>query len=345
MKISQKEITPSTKSRRYRFWLPRIAILLGLPILLYYGYCWGLWGRNSLLFQYLFQCSCPPASEEARYPEYVNVIVPACKYLESLHSPSGRLIYVLTEGPGTTSTYLLNFETGEKILFTLPDEGSNYFLTDDLVFHSFYGDDEYILDIKTGVIYPIERFAHGRSNAYINGELNLELMAEELRWVEDIFLIDNDFIVALASDFRTLPEKSFLTGWFDIPGSDPDAVQRFLQQNEIMYHYISDKYPGELASPDGRFIARADGIYLSATEEKIVDGYSGSATFLSGKYFAVRGWAYDNSGVLYSKSIIHWPCLIEGPTISDVPLCIFKIPQPLLLLKIPEEYLVSTEEP
>lgn len=343
MKRTQTE-NSTTKRRGYRFWSIRIAIFLGLPLLLYFGYCWGWWGRSSLLMQYLFQCSCPPASEEVRYPRNVDVIVPACKYLDSVHSPSGRLIYVMAEESGTTSTYLLNLETSDVTSFTLP-EGSTYFLTDNLIFYSIYGNDGYIFDIKTDVTYPVERFARGQSNAYVNGKIDLVLLAKELRSVEDIFLIDNDFIVALVSDFPTSPGKSFLTGWFDIPGSDPDAVQRFLQENDVIYHYVPDQYPGELISPDGRFIARADGIYLSATEEKIVDGYSGSANFPGGKYFAVRGWVYDNSGALYSKSIIHWPCLIEGPTISDVPLCIFKVPQPLLLLKIPEEYITSAQTP
>ena len=338
-KTLQSETPHASKQRGYRFWIIRITLLLGLPFLLYYGYCWGVWGRNSLLLQYLFQCSCPPVSEEARYPEYVDVIVPACKYLESLHSPSGRLLYILAEGTGTPSTYLLNLETGERTSFTLP-EGSNYFLTDDLIFYSIHGNDGYVFDIKTSMTYPIERFTRMRSNAYINGEMNLRLLAEELRGIENIFLIDNDFIVALTPDFRTSLEHSFLSGWFDIPGSDSEAVQRFLQENKINYHHIPDLYPGELISPDGRFIARADGIYLIATGQKIAEGYSGSASYFSGKYFSVRGWAYDSSGALYSKSIIHWPCLIEGPTLSDVTLCFFRVPQPLLKVKVPEEYLL-----
>jgi hypothetical protein len=339
--------TSQTKSplieRTRLFWV-KTALLLSLPLAFYYGYCWGLWGRNSLLLQYLFQCGCPAASEEARYPEYVDVLVPACKYLDSIHSPSGRLLYVTVEESGTISTYLLNLETGERTPFTLPD-GSPYFLTDDLIFYSIHGNDGYVFDIKTSMTYPIERFTRMHSDAYVNGEINLRLLAEELRGMENIFLIDNDFIIALASDFQTSPEHSFLSGWFDIPGSDPDAIQRFLQNNEITYGHVPDRFPGELISPGGMFVARADGIYLSETKERIVEGHSGSATFLSGEYFSVRGWIYDNSGALYSKSIIHWPCLIEGPTLADVPLCIFRVPQPLLMLKVPKEYLISVETP
>jgi len=52
-----------------------LAILLALPFLLYYGYCWGLWGRNSVFLQYFFQCNCPSASEERRYGTQMDVIV------------------------------------------------------------------------------------------------------------------------------------------------------------------------------------------------------------------------------------------------------------------------------
>lgn len=337
MKTEKTDNPNPPKPRGYRFWLTRLTLLLGLPLLLYYGYCWGWWGRGSLLLQYLFQCSCPAISAEARYPEYIDVVVPACKYLESLHSPSGRLIYVLAEGSGTTSTYLLNLETGERTLLTLPDEGSNYFLTDDLIFNAYHRGDEYIFDLFNKIKYPIQRFGNRRPEAYIDGKLNLDFLIAELRGTEDVFLIGDDSIVVFVNGFPERPEDNFIILRSDFPGREADRIEDFLKQNNIIYRYVPDRYPSELISPDGKFVARADGIYLVASGQKIVEGYSGSATFLSGKYFAVRGWTYDGSGVFYSKSIIHWPCLIEGPTLADVPLCIFKVPQPLLILKVPEE--------
>jgi hypothetical protein len=110
-KTPHKEIAQISKPRGYRFWLPRIVLLLGLPLLFYYGYCWGLWGRGSLLLQYLFQCTCPPASEEARYPEEVDVIVPACRQSYVELSPSGRLLAVREEQAGLPSTYLLDLQS------------------------------------------------------------------------------------------------------------------------------------------------------------------------------------------------------------------------------------------
>jgi len=39
MKTVQSETTYASKRRGYRFWISRFALLLGLPLLLYYGYC------------------------------------------------------------------------------------------------------------------------------------------------------------------------------------------------------------------------------------------------------------------------------------------------------------------
>jgi hypothetical protein len=329
----------------YRRWLIRLALFLGLPVLFYYGYCWGLWGRGSLLLQYLFQCSCPPASEEARYPQYVDVIVSACRYNSSILSPSGRLLYVLEEEPGIKPTYLVNLQTDERTPFAMP-EGSNYFLTDSLIFHTLYGDEEYIWDITTGKKYPIRRFANVRPEAYVVGELNLSILAEELREAKEIFLIDDDNVIALGTDFQKYPDRNFNILRSAFPGSDANRAEQFLQQNKINYHYVSDGFPISTISPDGRFIASADGIFSLETGQKIVEGYFARGLFhpYSGKNFSVRGWTYDSTGAIYSKFLN--PCLVEASFfLSDEPGCFFEVPQPLLKLKIPEAYSIPTPKP
>jgi hypothetical protein len=111
----QVETGKASKQRGCSFWIIRFAFLIGLTVLAYYGYCWGLWGRGSLLLQYLFQCSCLAASEEARYPRQVEVIVSACKYVSSRLSPSGRLLLVSEKKNESSTDYLLDLQTMEKI--------------------------------------------------------------------------------------------------------------------------------------------------------------------------------------------------------------------------------------
>src|SRR6185503_11819764 len=274
MKTMPAETDDAPKQRGFGFWLSRFILLIGLGVLFYYDYCSGWWRRSSLLLQYLFQCNCPFASEEARYPDNVDVIVSACKYNGSILSPSGRLLYVQEEESGITSTYLLDLQTDEKIPLALP-EGSNHFLTDDLIFHSYYGDDEYVLDRSTGMKYPIQSVERMQPSVYSNGNVEPDLLLKALLQVNQIFLIDDTFqpVIALSSDFRTYPENSFNFDAFDFSADERNPVEQFLQQNNIDYHFVPDMFPGEALSPDGRFIARADGIYLANTEQKIVEGY------------------------------------------------------------------------
>jgi hypothetical protein len=101
-----------------------------------------------------------------------------------------------------------------------------------------------------------------------------------------------------------------------------------------------------LKSLDGRFVASADGIFSLETGQKILEGYFARGLFhpYSGKNFSVRGWTYDSTGVIYSKFLN--PCLIEASFfLSDEPGCFFEVPQPLLKLKVPDEYITPTQTP
>ena len=286
-KTMHAETDPDSKRRGSRFWLSRFALLLGLGALFYYGYCWGLWGRSSLLLQYLFQCGCPIASEEARYPKQVDVIVPACQHVNSRLSPSGHLLHVQGENSGIPTTYLLDLETNERSSFTLP-ESTFYFLTDDLLYVILYQEGgEYIFDRATENLYPIKKFTSLPSNLYANGH------AEALRRAKYVFLVnDNDTVVALAPDFPTSSERNFLISRFDIQGRAPNRVEQFLQENNIVYQIVLASFPHEVVSPNGRLRARDDGIYLVESNILIAEAPPS----------LVRGWITDGRGVIYSSS-------------------------------------------
>jgi len=342
MKALPSETKDISKRQRRRVWLGCFTIILVSPLFLYYGYCWGWWGRQSLLLQYLFQCKCPVASEEARYPEAVDVVVPACRYAGSILSPSGRLLYVIEQTSTFSSTYLLDLQTNEKIPFTL-GEGDNYFLTDDLLFlsleygHEGYEGGDYILDRTTGKQYPIQLFISLRNDAYVNGELNLEVLATELRDAQDVFVIDNDIIVALKSNFESSSERNFYIRASSL-GYDSDRAERFLQQNGIDYHFVPGPVQEEAVSPDGRFLAREDGIYLAGSGE-IVQAYT--VRGITGEHFSIKGWTSDSSGAIY---YIIDNCLLELPS-YDGGSCSISVPQPLIKLSVPEEYLSPRETP
>jgi hypothetical protein len=334
-----------------RFWNMLLTFSLVVPavlILTYYGYCFGLWGRKILLLQYSFQCSCPSFSEEWRYPQKVDVIVSACpeSWVEEL-SPSGRLLSVYEKN---AQPYILDLTSNEKILLSLPQKSGFHFLTDTLLYVSLSYDNEaysrynenYILDRTTHTTYPILRFQYVYPGSYINARADPTILANALGQARYVFFRDwDDMIIALDPDFPASVEGNFLVERFDIRGENPDRSEQFLQDNNIGYLTILPGFPHEAVSPNGKFIARYDGIYLIETDQKIVDGYKFSwyDRSYSGQYLSVRGWKYDSSGAIYSQYI--GPCLFEPPGL-DGPSCLVEVPQPVLLLRLPEEYLSPT---
>jgi hypothetical protein len=230
--IMQTKSIDSSKQRRSRGWISRSDIFLATPLLillLYFGFCWGIWGRHSLLLHYLFQCGCPAASAETRYPEEVDVIVPACRYVSSILSPSGSLLYIQEKNGISNSTYLLNLQTNEKTSFFIPD-GSNHFLTDNLIFHSFYGNDQYVLDITTGTKYVVRNAKYIQPNISSMGDIEPRLLLEALFTVDQIFLIDEVFqpVVAISLNARSQPEDIFTFNVLDFPGDESSRVKQFL---------------------------------------------------------------------------------------------------------------------
>ena len=347
MKVKTSKTKSTNQSKQPRL-IQKISLgilLFGLTFLMYFGYCWGWWGRNSLFLQLIFQCGCPSSSNEFRYPDEVDVVIPACKYDEITMSPSGKTLYVNKKVVGKDVSYFWNLQTDEKFPFTIPD-GSKYFLTDDVLFLRLdYGKGheggEYILDRVTGQQYPIQEFFFWSSNAKNNGEIDLDFLIKSLRGARDIFLLNNDTVVALNENFAVHPELNFIVSAY-FPGREVERVEKFLQQNSITYSYVPYGYSHETMSPDSRFIARPDGVYLAETEQKIVEGFSSTGEFRphSGRYFLVIGWMYDGSGVIYSK--LGDICLIEI-SLYDGAGCFIKVPQPVLKLKVPQEYLIPVQ--
>jgi hypothetical protein len=214
-------------------------------------------------------------------------------------------------------------------MFTLP-EGSNYFLTDELIFLSLdYGGGEYILDRSTEKQYPIQSFLSLQPNAYSYGKLDADLLFEALLQVETVFLIDAPYqpVIALSSDFRTHPEHSFTFDASALSGNGTNLLEQFLQRNNIIYYRIPARFPHEAISRDGRLTARDDGIYLVETNQMIVKAPPS----------LIRGWTGDGRSAIYSSGGL---CLIHrGLPFSDDIGCAIRVSQPVLKLKVPEVYL------
>ena len=234
-----KERTANTfKQRRLEFALVGLFVIVALPFLFKYGYCWGWWGRHSLLLQYYFQCQCPASSEQVRYPEEVDVIVSACTESWVALSPSGRLLYVQEKEPSNVA-YILDLKSKERT--DVSHQPYSTFLSDDLGFIRY--PDPYIINRDTGMLYSIQKFKYMQSNATVNGDADLSKLAQALRDAQDVYFVNDSpySVIALASDFDTRPEHSFFADSFDIPGYESNQMQRFLQENGALVHKSKNK--------------------------------------------------------------------------------------------------------
>jgi hypothetical protein len=340
MSTSQPKTSTTHKRWVFSSKLGCLSILLMSPFLLYYAYCWGVWGRNSLLLQHLFQCKCPAASEEARYPKEVDVIISACNNAVVMPFPNGRRLYVREEKFGLVSIYLLNLETKEKTPLGFK-EGYLHFLSDDIVYiWLYYGEGEYILDGATGMQYPIQSFKQLYPGAFSDGDLNPDLLLQALLQSDKVFLIDAaaDPAIALSSDFRAHPEHNFIFNRFELPEYWESSTEQFLRQNNVAFQYAAARFPlyslpEEVVSPNGKFVARNDGIHLAETNRLIVKA----------PISLVRGWTYDGRGVIYA---VGKRCLLRlAIPMMDDSWCEIEVSQPVFLVKVPEEYLSSTQTP
>jgi hypothetical protein len=96
----------------------RALLLVAAPTLLvmffHHGYCWGWWGHNSLLQQYLFEAACPAASQAQRYAPFVVVAPPSTQPVFLAASPTGRSMLYAEQRP-TYQVFHYDFATGQRV--------------------------------------------------------------------------------------------------------------------------------------------------------------------------------------------------------------------------------------
>jgi len=323
----QGNFTNFFKQRGTRIGLICSVCLLALSFLLYFGYCRGWWGHSSLLLQYYFQCKCPSGSEKARYPKEVEILVSPCSCPCNYHyvklSPSGRFLYFYEDKSGDIKTSLLDLETGQQT----PTQPITNFVTDEI---AYTWKPRELIDISTQQQYPIQSFRDLQPNAYSDDMLNQQILVDTLKQAKKIYMVDAGSIIVLMSESPTNMEKNFIFNILDEGNRLESPFDKFLADNSIRYTATLYDFATQAVSPDGRFIARNDGIYLATTDQKIVEGVP--------RLF-VRGWVSDSSGAIYT-SMWDEPCW-PGSSIEGVySSCEFQVTQPVIKLKVPEMYMV-----
>lgn len=333
--------------------LRHLIIFIGILALLFFSYCWGLWGHNSRWAQYLFQCSCPRISETTRYPpESVEILLPVCSgSFVSAVSPSGNLLAVKeTSENYSGQSYLWNLENDEKIPYDW-QYPPHIFLTENLIYNinSAYTN-HYVYNLYSGEQYQLEYlydFLKNLNDSNISAvelnrlsDISLEppdsydptnvtsIIHKVLHEAEQIYLyigLRESKAIVLGKDFQLYPERNLILSQGSIEDGE---LEKLLQDNNIDYHKLDMQ-----TSPDGRFIIRDRKIYLVETGKIIMDINNYPSNYPS----SIKGWVYDSSGVIMSGGGRY---LIN---VNRDPLYVFQLfyapTRGSIKLKIPAEYL------
>jgi hypothetical protein len=305
-----------------------LGLLLGPAVALgalYWTYCWGWWGQHRLL-QLLFQCSCPAASEEARYPETVDVLFSACTrpWLYGNLSPSGRFVLASLAQP-TRGFYRYDFQTGR--LQSDPWPPATYFLTDELGIKIKLDDQTgaesyYLYDLNGNKLMQLNWIEVKRDHSFAVNALSVFQSAEKVYILQ---VGSAALAVALAPDYSHQPEANFVFGRYSDYETSLKEINKILQDNQIKFEIPASRE----ISPNGLFKYNFGHIDLVAEKRTITEGYQGYN-------FYRQGWVYQDRGVILQSN----PVYLIG-TCCDVFISptFFPIPQPILLLKVPKEYL------
>lgn len=319
-------------------WILRHLLLLGSLFLLYWGYCWGLWGRDSKLLAFLFPCACPPISEEFRYPEYINVLVPACEDRRiSDVSPSKR--YLATTGNNFDRGYIYDIKTRSIRKSNLSPYGAK-FLTDD-IFINYYDNPLQIINLEN---QNISKFFNIED---LPGILNSHSQPVDLAYTVSLFaksekvyfLPQGDSFLLLGID-QYDPGKNIAFGK-QYNSKFPETVRSELKRQGIpfeciyfdMYNNINPKKVGPKEfSDNGEFYwenGLKEGVHLTKNDELLTPDVT--------KYWTIIRWVNQDEGLLLDQEVKY--LIGDGSSGFDVwPTSFFRFPQPILLLKVPDEY-------
>ncbi|MBI5651136.1 MAG: hypothetical protein HZC40_11935 [Chloroflexi bacterium] len=315
--------------------------------LLWWSWCWGWWGNDNLFLQYLFHCKYPPLSEETRYPASVDVLVSECvdAHLEDI-SPNGR--YLIVSYPGTEfptqplGAYLYDLQSKELKPVNGIDAGdfSPRFVTDDWLLE--IRREPYRIkweETKLALVNPRNgrRLVLNRVPMSPNHEIESGML-QFFHTAEQVYVLELGLAVALAPNFVEHPEANFVLGrQFDGP-TDMERIRKILDENGIPYQVqVPYAYPPTSYGEDlsrNRLFKYYFGIYLVSNNEMVFPALV--EVYLSSN-FRDAGWAYEDRGVILDGGQTY--LIGGGDSISCCGPKWFPVARPILLLKVPKEYL------
>ena len=159
---------------------------------------------------------------------------------------------------------------------------------------------------------------------------------EVLHTAQEVLLFNYEVLV-LASNYRQQPDNNAVLT--DVNAVDVDQMNTQLQPKGLQATPIHPPYQAERSSsfqrysPDGQFTARRDGIYRTDTQERLIS--TDLPFFDRASDFDPVGWTAGQRGVVYAGRTAY---VIDNTNDYAIPYNWLPVPQPKLLLELPEEF-------
>jgi hypothetical protein len=207
--------------------------------------------------QYLFQCSCPSTSEEARYPESVDVLVSACLSPFAVVSkmgvtPNGRYTPIAI-GTSSRQTYFHDRDTDTLTPFSF---AWNVALTDDVILGTDRAGENPQISL-----YDLSGKRLSRLNRVVMPkDYHLDDMTISIfQRADKVFLLPMNLAVSLGSKHANQSEKNFVLDW------QWDSAPNIFNQ-KVMKIFSDNGVKFELVSPGKSVVLPAEKKYLIGSE-------------------------------------------------------------------------------
>jgi hypothetical protein len=314
----------------YRLPLLYLVWVCLIGVTFFWGYCWNWWGQ-AVLWDYLFQPICPPASDEARYPHNIDVLVSA-RYAPKggFSIPSTRAMHYMTQKGTKVHHHLYDFEFNQIYQVNIPTDVSPVFITGQWILIENDRGNKVLLNIETSKqIIPTELTLESKLTEEIPHEVLTILQGEVSVYIK------NGFLMVLPR-----PTDNLSTNGYLVRGNDNDHPTKAASQISEKFHTLSIESINldSNRSHDGRFYYGAISYYRPHVTAAIYHSDSQTPTSISSlSNFGATGWAYGHQGVILQSGVPTF--LIGGPSIVVGTPALFPIPQPILLLRQDSQYL------
>lgn len=343
MTLRLRPMHPSWQQLPRRARVRRIVLLA--CVLVYLGYSYGWWGRQSVVLQTAFQCISPPGSEQVRYRPF-TLLTSGCSGLELQSiAPSGFALLFVKQNDPQRETQYLDLRTGARRTIDLSDVPRGRFtrvglLSDTLVLaQTYFGVDAqrayHIINIQTNQTIPLTYLEALNGPSSIADALLEDSTWQTLRPANYVVVGSFTFNARFEIVALLVQDDGMIATGLVISTTDQAAHEqalRDLASRNIPYQVPWPEYlrisHWPVLSTDQQLLADTEGIFRAFTATRIRE----SGQISGWRAWRPERWVCGDQAVVYTRPLVY---LLDFGTTGAFTFQKWRVPQPTLLLSMP----------